>query len=179
MASSPITGCRWALAQRERAEQREAQSLRADAGQFTEGGRTEGIPRRYQLVLSFPLFSLCTLLSSHLLEHMAPLPGMRFAQDDETFYHRDTNRRQLFPVNQVWEVLRFLFTGVQRLNRQNGTFRGLPPRGGGCQQIISTFEILLITRLIIQSIPQTLLLKMSTLTFSIYYHPESFHFKSF
>ena len=130
-------------------------------------------------MFSLPLFSLYTLSSSHLLEHMAPLPGMRFAQDDETFYHCDIRRRQLFPIDHVWEVLRFLFTGVQRLNRQNGTFSGLPPRGGGCQQIISTFEILLITRLIIQSIPQTLLLEMSTLTFSIYYHPENFHFKSF
>ena len=59
---------------------------------------------------------------------------------------------------------------------------GYPLGGGGVgggQQIISTFEILLITRLIIQSIPQTLLHEMSTLTFSIYYHPENFHFKSF
>lgn len=36
---------------------------------------------------------------------------------------------------------------------------------GGCQQIISMFEILLITKLIIQSIPQTLFLEMSRLTF--------------
>lgn len=50
---------------------------------------------------------------------------------------------------------------------------------GGCQQIISMFEILLITELIIQSIPQTLFLEMSRLTFPIYCHPQNFHFKSF
>lgn len=47
---------------------------------------------------------------------------------------------------------------------------------GGYQQIISMFEILLITKLIIQSIPQTLLLEMSMLTFSIYCHPPKLPF---
>lgn len=80
--------------------------------------------------LSF--FSVCTHSSSHLLEHVAPLPGIRFPQDGETFYHCDTSRRQLLPINQIWEVFWFLYPGVRRLNRWNGTFSRLPP-GGVCQ----------------------------------------------
>lgn len=122
------------------------------------------------------LFSACTRSSSQIFDHVAPLQGMRFTQDGETFYHCDRSRRQLFPINQVWEELRSFYPGVQRLNRQNGAFSRLPP--GGISKLFLCLKFLL-TDLIIQSISQTLILEISRLTFSIYCQLLNFHFKSF
>lgn len=126
------------------------------------------------LIVFLSFQHLCTLSSSHLREHMA-LTRNEIRPRRWTFYHPDASR-DIVSINPQ-EALRFFLHWSQRLNRQKERLGG-PPLGGGVgggQQIISAFEILLITRLIIQSIPQTLLHEMSTLTFSIYC--ENFHFK--